>query len=68
LTGQTGAFIHEALHGLDLPHPDGWPDGNQLRWEETLMGHWWNMPDFVNTRGLTPREVERVLRWNPPSV
>ena len=24
--GQTGAFIHEALHGLDLPHPDGWPE------------------------------------------
>jgi hypothetical protein len=68
LTAQTGAFIHEALHGLGLPHPDGWSEGDQMRWEETLMGHWWNMPNFANTRGLTPREVERALRWNAPSV
>ncbi|MBI4220289.1 MAG: hypothetical protein HY682_09120 [Chloroflexi bacterium] len=60
---QTGAFIHEALHGLDLPHPDGWPEGQQPGWDETLMGHWWNMPDFVGTRGLTQREIERVLKW-----
>ncbi len=63
LTGQTGAFIHEALHGLDLPHPDGWPEGNQPDWDETLMGHWWNMPDFRDTRGLTQREVDRVMQW-----
>jgi hypothetical protein len=61
--GQTGAFIHEALHGLDLPHPDEWPEGERPQWEETLMGHWWNMPSFGNSKGLTQREVERVLRW-----
>ena len=60
-TGQTGAFIHEALHGLGLPHPDGWPEGDQPQWDETLMGHWWNMPSFTNTKGLTQREIERVL-------
>ena len=27
------------------------------------MGHWWNMPDFRNTNGLTQREIDRVLRW-----
>ncbi len=63
LTGQTGAFIHEALHGLDLPHPDGWPEGSQPGWDETLMGHWWNMPNFTNTNGLTQMEVEKVLQW-----
>ena len=63
LTGQTGAFIHEALHGLVLPHPDGWPEENRPEWEETLMGHWWNMPNFENTNGLTQMEVERVMQW-----
>ena len=63
LTGQRGAFIHEALHGLDLPHPDGWPEWDRPEWDETLMGHWWNMPDFRNTNGLTQREIDRVLRW-----
>jgi hypothetical protein len=63
LTGQTGAFIHEALHGLELPHPDGWPEGSQPGWDETLMGHWWNMPNFTNTKGLTQMEVEKVLQW-----
>ncbi len=65
LTGQTGAFIHEALHGLDLPHPDGWPEGNRPDWDDTLMGHWWNMPNFPHTRGLTQREIERGLKWSP---
>ena len=51
--GQTGAFIHEALHGLGLPHPDGWPEGDQPQWDETLMGNWWNMPNFSDTKGLT---------------
>lgn len=60
---QTGAFVHEALHGLDLPHPDGWPEGQRPEWGETLMGHWWNMPDFAGTRGLTQREIDRVFRW-----
>ena len=61
--GQTGAFIHEALHGLDLPHPDGWPKGNRPGWDETLMGNWWNMPHFANSKGLTQREIARVLEW-----
>ena len=63
LIGQTGAFIHEALHGLDLPHPDGWPEGDQPGWDETLMGHWWNIPNFTGTNGLTQREIEKVLGW-----
>ena len=66
LIGQTGAFVHEALHGLDLPHPDGWPEGSRPDWDETLMGHWWNMPNFTNTKGLTAMEIERVLRWVTP--
>lgn len=61
--GQRGAFIHEALHGLDLSHPDGWPEGNQPGWDETLMGYWWNMPNFAHTSGLTQREMDKVLRW-----
>ena len=67
LTGQTGAFIHEALHGLGLLHPDGWPEGNQPDWDETLMGHWWNMPNFGNPKGLTQMEMDRVLRWTTSS-
>ena len=63
--GQTGAFIHEALHGLDLPHPDGWPEDDLPGWGETLMGRWWNMPSFTGTQGLTQREVDRVLLWLP---
>jgi hypothetical protein len=61
--GQTAAFIHEALHGLGLPHPDGWPADEQPAWGETIMGYWWNMPNFLGTTGLTEREVQRVLRW-----
>ena len=52
LIGQTGAFIHEALHGFGLPHPECWPEGNQPQSDETLMGNWWNMPNFTNTKGL----------------
>ena len=63
LTGQTGAVVHEALHGLDLPHPDGWPEGERPDWDETIMGHWWNMPNFGSTGGLTQMEIQRVLRW-----
>ncbi len=63
LIGQTGAFIHEAPHGLDLPHPDGWPESDQPGWDETLMRHWWNMPNFTGTNGLTQREIEKVLSW-----
>ena len=62
-TGRMGAFIHEALHGLDRPHPDGWPESDRPAWEETLMGHWWNMPNFTGTERLTRREIDRVLRW-----
>ncbi len=66
-TGQMGAFIHEALHGLDLPHPDGWREPDRPGWEETLMGYWWNMPNFEGTSGLTRMEIDRVLRWTLPS-
>ena len=62
-----GAFIHEALHGLDLPHPDGWREPDRPGWEETLMGYWWNMPNFEGTSGLTRMEIDRVLRWTLPS-
>ena len=62
-TGQTGAFIHEALHGLDLPHPDGWPDGFQPEWDRTIMGNWWSMPNFERSKGLTEIEVEKVMFW-----
>ena len=61
--GQTGAFTHEALHGLGLPHPDQWEEGNQPGWDETLMGNWWNMPNFQSTSGLTQREIDKVLEW-----
>ena len=27
------------------------------------MGHCWNMPNFTNTKGLTQREIDRVLEW-----
>ena len=63
LAGQTGAFIHEALHGLNLPHPDGWPEPDQPNGDDTIMGHWWNMPNFSNTRGLTLVELEKVIQW-----
>ena len=61
LIGQTGAFIHEALHGLGLPHPNVWPDGDQPDADETIMGNWWSMPNFTNTNGLTQREINKVL-------
>jgi len=61
--GQRGAFIHEALHGMDLPHPDGWPQGQQPDWDATIMGHWWNMPNYKGTPGLTPIEIQRVEKW-----
>ena len=65
--GQTSAFIHEALHGLDLPHPDGWPEEGRPDWDETLVGSWWNMPDFGESGGLTQMEIERVLQWTAPT-
>lgn len=68
MIGQTGAFIHEALHGLDLPHPDGWPEEARPDWDATLMGSWWNMPDFGDSGGLTQVEIERVLLWTPPTL
>ena len=61
--GQTAAFIHEALHGLDLPHPDGWPEDDRPESGDTIMGHWWNMPNFSPRGGLTNRETERVKKW-----
>ena len=65
LLGQTAAFVHEALHGLSLLHPDDWPEGSQPDWGETIMGHWWNMPTFGDNNGLTQAEIEQVLLWNP---
>lgn len=62
LEGQAGALIHQALHGLGLPHPNEWPDGDQPPEDETIMGQWWNMPNFSNTKGLTDREVDKVLK------
>lgn len=61
--GQTAAFIHETLHGLDLPHPDGWPENDRPDSDDTIMGNWWNMPNFSPSGGLTDREIERVKRW-----
>lgn len=63
LNGQSAAFIHEALHGLGLPHPDGWPEENRPEEDATIMGNWWNMPGFKNTKGLTQMEIEKVLEW-----
>ena len=61
LTGQTGALIHAALHGLGLSHPDEWPDVDRPGVDETIMGNWWNMPNFHNTKGLTQREIDKVM-------
>ena len=62
-TGQTAAFLHELLHALGLPHPDAWPPARRPNWTDTIMGYWWNMPRFARTKGLTGREIERVLNW-----
>ena len=62
-TGQTAAFLHELLHGLGLFHPDAWPASQRPNWSDTIMGYWWNMPRFARTKGLTGREIERVLQW-----
>ncbi len=61
--GQTAAFLHELLHGLGLHHPDAWPPSQRPNWSDTIMGYWWNMPRFARTKGLTGREIERVLQW-----
>ncbi len=61
--GQTAAFLHELLHGLGLHHPDAWPASQRPNWSDTIMGYWWNMPRFARTKGLTGREIERVLQW-----
>ncbi len=45
---QTGATAHEMGHTLGLPHPDiANPDSGQEDWEYTVMGAWWNWPDFA---------------------
>ncbi len=62
-TGQTAALLHEVLHALGLPHPDSWPPAQRPNWSDTIMGYWWNMPRFARTKGLTGREIERVLKW-----
>lgn len=61
--GQTAAFLHELLHALGLPHPDAWSPSQRPNWADTIMGYWWNMPRFARTKGLTGREIERVLQW-----
>ena len=61
--GQTAAFLHELLHALGLPHPDAWPPSRRPNWSDTIMGYWWNMPRFARTKGLTGREIEKVLQW-----
>lgn len=58
--GQTGAFIHEALHGFGLPHPDGWPAGRRPANERTIMGDWWTFPDYVRSNGLTNVELDAL--------
>ena len=63
--GQTAAFIHEVLHSLDLPHIEGWPKDDRPNGGETIMGHWWNMPNFSSSCGLTNREIERTKKWLP---
>ncbi len=61
--GQTAALLHELLHALGLSHPDSWPVVQRPNWSDTIMGYWWNMPRFARTKGLTGREIERVLKW-----
>ena len=61
--GQTAALLHELLHALGLSHPDAWPPAQRPNWSDTIMGYWWNMPHFARTKGLTGREIERVLNW-----
>ena len=63
VSGQTGAFIHEALHGLGLLHPDSWPPEQRPGWAETIMGYWWNFPNFPPTNGLSIRENALVQQW-----
>ena len=58
--GQTGAFVHEALHGFGLPHPDGWPRGRQPPTDETIMNDWWTFPTYARTNGLTNIELDAV--------
>ena len=61
--GQSAALLHELLHALGLRHPDSWPAAHRPNWSDTIMGYWWNMPRFARTKGLTGREIERVLKW-----
>lgn len=60
VAGQTGAFVHEALHGLGLPHPDGWPAGRQPANDRTIMNDWWTFPNYVQSEGLTNIELDTV--------
>lgn len=44
---QTGAIAHEMGHTLGLPHPDIVnPVSGREDWEYSVMGAWWNWPDY----------------------
>ena len=60
LAGQTGALVHEVLHGFGLPHPDGWPEGRQPSNERTIMNDWWTFPNYVQSDGLTNIELDAL--------
>ena len=58
--GQTGAFVHEALHGFGLPHPDGWRADRQPAPDRTIMNDWWRFPTYERSDGLTNIELDAV--------
>ena len=65
-SGQTGAFVHEALHGLGLPDLDGWPEEGRPPTDATIMSDWWTFPNYAGTDGLTNIELEKVRRAIEP--
>ena len=59
-SGQTGAFVHEALHGFGLPHPDGWRADRRPAPDRTIMNDWWRFPTYARSNGLTNIEMDAV--------